>query len=151
MKRLLLLLIIPILSYSQTYDDIMNMTSEKNFKITMIDNDYRKITEQSDDLMIVYGLDYEKIGNDKISFEKMGYYIKSSDRDMFMIVTDKTDYKTITESIKRDCEFTDILDLGVGDYLCYKCTQSKYNGMVGYSVTEIGGTIVRIIPKPKEE
>ena len=39
MKKLLLLLIIPTLSYSQiTYDDVMSINSEKTFKRGMIEN-----------------------------------------------------------------------------------------------------------------
>ena len=41
MKRLLLLLIIPTLSYSQiSFEDVMSINSEKTFKRVMIENGY---------------------------------------------------------------------------------------------------------------
>ena len=43
MKQLLLLLIIPTLSYSQTFGDIMNMTSERNFSEGEIIRNFKEL------------------------------------------------------------------------------------------------------------
>ena len=44
MKRLLLLLFIPIISYSQiSYKDVMSINSEKMFKKVMIENGYERM------------------------------------------------------------------------------------------------------------
>ena len=49
------------------------MTSERNFKITMIENGYQKLTEHSSDSMIVYGLNYSNF-LDIEKVDKMGIY-----------------------------------------------------------------------------
>ena len=148
MKHLLLLLIIPTLSYSQTFEDIMNMTSERNFKITMIENDYQKLTEHSSDSMIVYGLNYSNF-LDIEKVDKMGIYRKHSNMNLVMITdTEKIDYKTITEKVKKDCEFDDVMEFKGYDYLTYNCPQSK--GIIGFTVTESGGEIINF-HKPTEE
>ena len=58
MKRLLILLFIPTLSYSQTFEDIMNMDSQKSFIKVMIENGYEKSNEYSDDNISTYSLGY---------------------------------------------------------------------------------------------
>tara|TARA_Y100001954_G_scaffold237011_1_gene299418 strand:+ start:2072 stop:2524 length:453 start_codon:yes stop_codon:yes gene_type:complete len=150
MKRLLLILIIPTLSYSQTYDEIVNMTSEKKFKITMIGGGYEKLNNLSTDSMIVYGLNYMNI-LDIETVDKMGIYTKYKNMNMVMITdTEKTDYNTITEKIKKNCEFDDVLQWGEHDYLTYKCPGS--DGKIGFSVTDNGGTILHSnLPNKKEE
>ena len=146
MKHLLLLFIIPTLSYSQTYDDIMNMDSERNFIRTMIENGYEKSTKHSTDSVTVYGLNYISVF-DIEKIDKMGVYHKYT--DAFMITdTEKTDYKTITEKIKKNCEFYDIIDYSGTDFLCYSCPQSKYSNKIGYTVMKGMGTIINF---PKEE
>tara|TARA_B110000967_G_C18701352_1_gene468005 strand:+ start:286 stop:729 length:444 start_codon:yes stop_codon:yes gene_type:complete len=145
-KTLSLLLFIPLLSYSQTYDDIMNMNSEKNFIRTMIENGYQKLIEHSTDSMIVYGLNHSNF-LDIEKVDKMGIYHKYN--DVFMISdVEKTDYKTIIEKIKKNCEYYDIMDNNGTDFLCYSCPQSKYSGKIGYTVMEGMGTILHF---PKEE
>jgi len=55
MKRLLFLLFIPILSYSQiTYKDVMSINSEDTFKKVVIENGYEFDSE--DEGLIFYGL-----------------------------------------------------------------------------------------------
>ena len=61
MKRLLLLLIIPSLSYSQiTFEDIMSINSEKTFKRVMIENGLEYDDNEYSDDYIWYGLDIRK-------------------------------------------------------------------------------------------
>lgn len=146
MKKLLLILLIPTLSYSQTYDDIMNMSSLKNFKITMIENGYEKLSEFSTDSIISYGLNYSNF-LDIEKVDKMGIYNKYSDRFILMDF-EKTDYKTITEKIKKNCEFYDVVEHNETDFLSYSCSQSKYNGKIGFTVMNGMGTIIHF---PKEE
>ena len=60
MKRLLLLLIIPTISYSQiTYEDIMSINSEKTFKRVMIENGF-EYEDIDDDEFIFYGLNIKR-------------------------------------------------------------------------------------------
>ena len=148
MKRLLLLLLIPTLSYSQTFEDIMKITSERNFKITMIENGYQKLIEHSTDSMIVYGLNYSNF-LDIEKVDKMGVYKKQSDIHLVMITdTEQIDYKTITEKIKKDCDFNDVIDFKGYDYLSYNCSQSKV--LIGFTVTESGGEIINFHKSTEE-
>ena len=62
MKRLLLLLllIIPTLSYSQiTFEDIMSINSEKTFKRVMIENGF-EYDESGNEQYVFYGLSYRQ-------------------------------------------------------------------------------------------
>ena len=146
MKRLLLLLIIPTISYSQTFEDIMNMDSQKSFIKVMIENGYEKNSEHSDDDISTYSLGHirlEDLGLEKI--DKMGVYDKSD--DFFMIGDrEQKDYKIIIEKIKKNCEYYDILNNNGRDFLCYSCPQSKYKGKIGYTVMEGMGTIGHFPP-----
>ena len=53
MKKLLLLLLIPIISYSQiSYKDVMSINSEKMFKKVMIENGYEFGKSDEDDVCV---------------------------------------------------------------------------------------------------
>jgi hypothetical protein len=141
MKRLLILLFIPTLSYSQTFEDIMNMDSQKSFIKVMIENGYEKSNEYSDDNISTYSLGYIYLESlDMSRLDKMGVYDKSDD---FFMISDREqkDYKIIIEKIKKNCEYYDILNNNGIDFLCYSCPQSKYSGKIGYTVIEGMGTI----------
>ena len=148
MKRLLILLFIPTLSYSQTFEDIMNMDSQKSFIKVMIENGYEKNNEYSDDNISTYSLGYIYLEElDMSKLDKMGIYDKSDD---FFMISDREqkDYKIIIEKIKKNCEYYDILNNNGIDFLCYSCPQSKYSGKIGYTVMEGMGTIIHF---PKEK
>jgi len=60
MKRLLILLFIPTLSYSQiTFEEIMYINSEKTFKRVMIENGF-EYEDIDDDEFIFYGLNIKR-------------------------------------------------------------------------------------------
>jgi len=146
MKRLLLLLLIPTISYSQTFEDIMNMDSQKSFIKVMIENGYEKNSEHSDDDISTYLLGHieiESLGVDKI--DKIGLYDKSDDFFTFGDREQK-DYKIIIEKIKKNCEYFDIIQHNDKDFLCYSCPQSKYKGKIGYTIMGGMGTIGHFPP-----
>ena len=62
MKRLLLILLIPTLSYSQTYDDIISINSPENFKKVVIENDYQLDYEDESLIKYNYVIFYPKFG-----------------------------------------------------------------------------------------
>ena len=87
MKKLLLLFIIPTISYSQTFEDIMNMDSQKSFIKTMIENGYEKNNEHSDYNISTYSLGYIYLEElDMSKLDKMGIYDKSDD---FFMISDR--------------------------------------------------------------
>ena len=48
MKRLLVLLLIPLFSFGQTYDELLTISSEDTFQKVFIENDYEFYEERSD-------------------------------------------------------------------------------------------------------
>ena len=93
-------------------------------------------------ITVLYKISYNHF-RDIETVEKMGVYTKYKDMNMVMITdTEKTDYKTITEKIKKNCEFYDVVEHNETDYLCYSCPQSKYKGKIGFTVMNGSGTII---------
>ena len=73
MKQLLLILLIPIISYSQiSYKDVMSINSEKMFKKVMIENGYE--FGESDEDELVYGFDIVRDSIDGMKSTKWGWY-----------------------------------------------------------------------------
>ena len=71
MKQLLLILLIPIISYSQiSYKDVMSINSEKMFKKVMIENGYE--FGQSDEDDVIYGFDIVRDSIDGMKSSKWG-------------------------------------------------------------------------------
>ena len=152
MKRLLLLLIIPTLSYSQTYSDIMNMNSEKNFIKTMIENGY-EFDYVEDSRLINYGLNIEKdvvSGNKSSSW--CSYDTQSEEfgllfyRSGIEIIDKDNPYDIIVKKIKNRCKYYDILNFVDIDFVCYSCPESTYKGKIGFVVSEGRGLIRHFIP-----
>ena len=82
MKRLLLLLFIPIISYSQiSYKDVMSINSEKMFKKVMIENGYEFGFTYKDEL--VYGFDIDRDSIDGMKSSKWGKYSVKDDGFVF--------------------------------------------------------------------
>ena len=104
MKRLLILLFIPTLSYSQiTYKDIMSIHTENTFKKVVIENGYELMSK--DDTIINYGLDVSNLfgnemGNGFSSYNKIsgGFYFGFSNNT-------KEEYDLIVDELKRSVSF----------------------------------------------
>jgi len=159
MKRLLLLLIIPTLSYSQiTYEDIMSINSEKTFKRVMIENDFEFGSYELTYLFYGLSIMRDSIEGDKsplwggYNWSNGEFYFRLYDSGMewLSLLIDETDqslYNSIVEKIKKNCEFYDIIEEYGDDYSCYSCSQSKYKGKIGFFKFDEGGMIRHIIPK----
>ena len=163
MKRLLLLLIIPTLSYSQiTFKDIMSINSEKTFKRVMIENGFEKTDSDNEDL-IWYGYNIsEEDGGDKSNF--WSRYDKDNGEFRFQIsikskgetdffgretnseYVENTIYDIIVEKIKKNCKYYDIIEKSDRDYVCYSCSQSTYKGKIGFTKTNGIGYVDHILP-----
>ena len=165
MKRLLLLFIIPTLSYSQiTFEDIMSINSEKTFKRVVIENGFEFDNDLED--KIWYGLDIEKdsVNGNKSSLWgsyykrngefKFQYIVHTKDWKGNPIDTSKHPYNLITEKIKKNCTFYDVINYDFGDFkvdwVCYSCPQSKYKGKIGFTKYDGRSMIKHIIPKEEE-
>tara|TARA_Y100000589_G_scaffold331174_1_gene383591 strand:+ start:1187 stop:2464 length:1278 start_codon:yes stop_codon:yes gene_type:complete len=157
MKRLLLVLLIPTLSYSQiTYEDIMSINSEKTFKRVVIEGGFE--FNKLDNEYLNYGIDITKDSIDGDRSVLWGRYNKvngefgfkfSYGRSLFGIEFNDDDnpYDLIVEKIKKNCKFYDVIEEMDMDFVCYSCSQSKYKGKIGFTMSDGSGMIQHILPK----
>ena len=163
MKRLLLLLLIPTLSYSQiTYSDVLNINSLKTFKRIMIENNFEfgyvdsfTVYENYVYEDYWYGLNIER--SDDGDFSNMWcIYSKHNDEFQFRfsrngttkdgrkIVVDSP-YDDIIRKIKNRCRYVDIFSRKDLDYVCYQCPQSTFKGYIGFTVNDGVGSVRHIV------
>ena len=108
MKKLILLLFIPFISFSQTYDDIMSIDSKEQFIRVMIENGFEMI--QSDEEELVYALepnsDLESVAfaNYIISDNGIGILFQ------YTIENNRSQYDKIYKDVKSKCEYYEIAD-----------------------------------------
>jgi len=151
MKRLLILLFIPTLSYSQiTYEDIMSINSEKIFKKVMIENGcvFDSVGEKG---VIIYSSD------DKISYysffpEDNTWLFMLSKTDLLGLVLgvdlndSKSSYDLIFDSVKDKCVYYDIINVIDVDFVCYNCSGSTDSIKVGFTSMDNYG-MIKSFPK----
>ena len=163
MKKLIILLLFPLVSFSQiTYKDVMSINSEKMFKKVMIENGYEWNSNDKDG--IVYGWEIKRDSINGNKSTKWGYYgnngefmvsfsRKSLLNNFLNIEEDNTknEYDLIVEDIKKNCKYYDIITDNVKDveinYVCYSCSESKYKGKIGFMISEGWGIIRHFINK----
>lgn len=162
MKKLLLLLLIPIISYSQiSYKDIMSINSDKMFKKVMIENGYEFGFTYKDEL--VYGFEIDRDSIDGMKSSKWGKYSVKDDGFVFSFSrtsvlggffgtedNSENPYDLIVKEIKKNCKYFDILtytneDDEEFDYVCYSCSESKYKGKIGFMISEGWGFIKHFV------
>ena len=146
MNRILfLLLFIPIISCGQSYKDIMSINSLDNFKRVVIENDY-EIDKVNQSGVIKYKF-VKVIHNETM---RTGSYNPKNNLWEFSFVRSVYDfeneiYDLIVDNIKRKCDFHKIMDMNGVDFSCYDCTESKYNGKIGFVVND-GSGIIKLFP-----
>jgi len=154
MKRLLLLLFIPILSYSQTFDELKMVNSLDDFKKVMIENKY-EFDEISSDGSWMYGFNMIRDSVKGNGSEKWGsYYEDGGWRILFnkrnTIIYQLGDYDDILESIKDECSYEGIKKYYKNnDYVTYSCDESKFDGKIGFMISE-GSGFIRYFPTTTE-
>ena len=163
MKQLLLILLIPIISYSQiSYKDVMSINSEKMFKKVMIENGYE--FGQSDEDDVIYGFDIVRDSIDGMKSSKWGRYgvkddsftvsfSRNSSLNTFLNLKEdrsENEYDLIVKEIKKNCKYFDVItytneDDEDSDYVCYSCSESKYKGKIGFMISEGWGYIKHFV------
>ena len=158
MKRLLLLLFIPILSYSQiSYKDVMSIKSVDMFKKVLIENGY-EYDSLDDDGWLTYGFNIVKDSTGSKSSKWMNYntkddrftlsFSRTNQVDKFFnqqTDTSKNPYDLIVKDIKENCKYYKIINYKGIDYVTYGCSESTYKGKIGFMVEE-GSGIIRHFP-----
>ena len=148
MKKLILLLLFPLISFSQvTYKDIMSINSKDTFLKVIVENKYSttSISENT------FALNPDEYGSSS-SFAK--YYLNN--RFMFEFVRTGTmytgtpqekevimdnPYDTIFEIIKRKCKYVAVKKVDNLNYACYECKKAKYDGLIALTTSGKTGII----------
>tara|TARA_B000000475_G_C15984787_1_gene442555 strand:+ start:801 stop:1268 length:468 start_codon:yes stop_codon:yes gene_type:complete len=142
MKKLLLLLLFPLISFSQvTYKDLLSINSLDQFKRVMIENDY-DFVEKTETETLTYAISPTK--NDEgelVSSDFANFHIDSTIFSFSWHESHfgKFRYKVIYDEVKEKCKFSKILeteDLDNDgkpiDYACYTCPKSSV-GLIGFT------------------
>ena len=155
MRLLLILLFIPFLSFSQTYNEVMSISSLDMFKKVAIENGY-EFNKNDDGDWVDYGLNIIKdsINGDK-SIAWLHYNAKDdrfslqfSRKSTTLFGTenrDDTNYDLIVKEIKEKCKYYKIQNYGGTDYVTYSCSDCSYKGKIGF-VIEDGFGFIRHFP-----
>ena len=159
MKKLLILLLLPLFSFSQTYDELISINSLDTWKKVVIENDYEYVEwdeDREDNEWVTYG--YGVIKDSTLtttSVEIMSSYNTKDDRFSFqmpmkyedffgaMVDTDMAQtYNTLSKDIKANCEYSEIINYKGDDFVVYTCSNRKY----GFAIGVAGYGIVRYFP-----
>ena len=133
MKKLILLLFIPLVSFSQSYDDIMSIDSKEQFVRVMIENGFEMI--KSNDTELVYALD----PNSDDTSSSFANYLIGDNGDSVMFQYTTTDffgnnnkgnqYDKVYKVAKSKCEYNEIIDSIVegskAQMVKYKCGSKR--------------------------
>ena len=149
MKKLLLLLLLPTTLLSQTYDELKMIKSLDDFKKVMIENKY-ELEGVEDDGRVVYGFGLVRDSIKGNGSEKWGNYEKDGSWSLQFnrrntIIYQLGDYDDIVKGIKGNCSYFDIEERKEWDYVTYKCEESKFDGKIGFMISE-GRGYVRYFP-----
>lgn len=160
MKKLLVLLFVPILSYSQiSYKDIMSIKSVDMFKKVVIENGY-EFDDIDEEGWISYGFNIVRDSIEGNKSTKWAGYNKNNGKFSFQFNrrtllgnllgteddTSENPYDLIVGDIKNRCKYYKIINYKGIDYVTYSCTESTYKGKIGFVVSE-GSGIIRHFPK----
>jgi len=161
MKKLLfLLLFIPLISFSQSYKDVMSINSVDMFVKVAIENGYEFDSVDEDD-WVTYGYNIDR---DSIEGNKSGKWIYYNQKDhRFELVFSRTSsffginlttdfleeispYDIIVKDIKEKCKYYKIINYKGTAYVTYSCSESSYKGKIGFVIKE-GWGIIRHFPE----
>ena len=162
-KFLLILLFIPLLSFSQSYKDLMSINSVDMFKKAVIENGYEFSNEKDGDITYGFNIMRDSIDGDKSI--KWAYYNTNNDRWTFSFSrsnmlnsfasallgasseeTPDSTYDTIVDEIKEKCKYYKIQNINGVDFVTYSCSDSTYKGKIGFAISEGSGIITHYLP-----
>ena len=107
-KVFLILLFIPVVNFSQTYEDLTRIDSSESFIKIMTNNGWKKRTQQfklDKRYVIYYGLNFSGDGKNLKSEAEAGYHTKYNFFTLsffFVNNTQKNNFNRIFERIKKN-------------------------------------------------
>ena len=159
MRKLLILLLIPIFGFSQiSYKDVMSINSVDGFKKVVIENGY-EFDSVDEEGWLTYGFNIVRDSIEGSKSSKWMLYNTKDDRftlsfgrrtvlGNFFGTEDDTSsnpYDLIVKDIKEKCKYYKIINYNGIDYVSYGCSDSSYKGKIGFVVSE-GSGIIRHFP-----
>ena len=159
MKKLILLLFIPLVSFGQTYKEVMSIDSVEMFMKVAIENGY-EFDNVDEDEWVTYGYNIDR---DSIEGNKSAKWINYNQKDhRFSLAFSRTNiisnffgsdsdnsenpYDLIVKDIKEKCKYYKILNHNGTAYVTYSCSESSYKGKIGFVIQE-GWGIIRHFPR----
>ena len=159
MKKLLVLLLLPLFSFSQTYDELISINSLDTWKKVVIENDYEYVEwdeDRDDNEWVTYGFDIKRDSTlTTTSVSIMSSYNTKDNRFSFQMpmkyeswfgIMEDTEmaetYNTLTKDIKANCEYSEIINYKGDDFVVYTCSNRKF----GFAIGVAGYGIVRYFP-----
>jgi hypothetical protein len=153
---LLAMFLVPLISFSQSYKDLMSINSVDMFKKVAIENNYVPqylgkaradknwidymylMDDNNPESSIVWAMYNTK--ENRFTFRFSRTNIVSS---FFGTKPDNSEnpYDLITKSIKEKCEYIKIVTINEIDFVTYSCVDSSFNGKVGFTIHNSEGWI----------
>ena len=149
MKQLLtLLLLLPLISFSQTYKDVMSIKDVDTFKKVVIENNY-EVNDEAGEGLINYGYNIVKDSINGNKSMKWAFYNPEDDmfvltfsKESFFGTSDETEYDKIYDVVKDKCSYYKIINNEGTDFVTYSCPESSYKGKIGFVVMDDTGIIM---------
>jgi hypothetical protein len=158
MKKIFLALIFfitPIISNSQTFNELKIIKNVNDFKKVMIENNFQnydgngenKELKESKELIVYSKIEGKYGGGEKYTmyydnlsgagrkflFNWILTFNKVTKTDINAegkLIKEYGDYTDIVESIKKECKYSEIQNIMDVDYVCYVCENNKKFGFV---------------------
>ena len=144
MKKLLLLLLLPALGFSQTFEEIITMTDVDRFRKVMIENDYKRHSADSLEIVYAIGLEKDSLGN-YIAYNWGSYLFKTKSWRLksYSGFFGNSDYDEILSKVKENCEFSQIIEfIDSTEAVAYNCHDTKLQGLISFKKDDDGGYFI---------
>ena len=153
MKKLILLLFIPLVSFGQTFDDLMGIDSKEKFIRTMVEIGYERVSNEGRVITYAYNPSYSK--DEEITSTLWAYHYENDDeggvvflqiqvRNFFGLETDNNKYDKIFDVAKEKCEYAGLAENSFkeGDEMVtYACDWQDTRRMIAFSKKDGQGSI----------
>ena len=152
-KLLIILLFIPLISFSQTFDDLMSIDSKEKFIRTMVEIGYERVSNEDGLITYAYNPSYSE---DKETTSTLwAYHYEQDDeggvvflqiqvRNFFGLETDNNKYDKIFDVAKEKCDYLELMKnpFNEGDEMVsYGCEWEDTGRMIAFSKKDGQGSI----------
>ena len=119
----------------------MSIKDRYEFARVVIENNYTKIDDSSDNLVEYKSIDDSKYASYNLGDFPFFYFeFKKSVLDGSVEIPN-TPYDNIYKKVKEKCEWAGIKFLNDVDYSFYECGDAQYKGMIGFTIWKNKGLI----------